>query len=785
MKEKYTVEYWAKEIGRTKEKNQRFFDDAKESQSVYDGLKKWDDVERRINVWKYIVQTLVPAYYSRPPKAECELRKYKGTGLAQFSALMVESFTQTGLDEFMDFDKLALESAMSFLLVGRSVLWVRYSSDIEETAQKFPLRHNAESGLYTYEDGKEYEGQDIIEEEGGQIFSFEKVQEKVGEKAIIEHVHHTDYFQGCARTRDEIEWKSRRAFMAREKVEAKFGKDAADGLKYNAFPDHDDVKRSRNDSSEYEGKAEIYEIWCEESGKVYYAQLDGEKKFLESQSAPISYQGFYPCETLDMGCTPSSTIPVSDYSFARDQIMLAEQLTTRIFGTLRAIRSNGVYDPALGSIIEELFVGDLMLKPAKHWPQSSSGNISFDGLIGMLPVGPYVEALQVLIQAREQALQQLYEMTKASDILRGQSEPEQTATAVKLKADFSSLGLKSRQIQFAEFMSAGISKFGELLCQQFSPERLLDMAGAEDLLTRMPQGVTVEQVMQFIKTTPGKNFRIQIASDALMALDERGEKEERINLLKSAGGYMQELVPLVQEYPMIAPLGLELLKYAIKSYKSGKELEPIIATTYQAITQAAQQKQAAQAQQPPDPAQIKAQTDLQIAQMEMQTKQMQAQMELKKASTTAQIEALKTQIDMRANQQTTALEVERLKLEHSKHQIDSMVRLQELDLRAQEIGSSIQTTEAEAAIKAQAEGVKQMLAAEKLEVEKYKAQLDGYEKLLEERRLALDQQMREKELAVSQMPPINIQVDASKPQKRTGRITRDDLGNATLTIDGD
>lgn len=171
--------------------------------------------------------------------------------------------------------------------------------------------------------------------------------------------------------------------------------------------------------------------------------------------------------------------------------------------------------------------------------------------------------------------------------------------------------------------------------------------------------------------------------------------------------------------------------------------------------------------------------------MEMQTKQMQAQMELKKAGTTAQIEALKTQIDMRANQQKTALEVERLKLEHSKHQIDSMVRLQELDLRAQEIGSSIQTTEAEAAIKAQAEGVKQMLAAEKLEVEKYKAQLDGYEKLLEERRLALDQQMREKELAVSQMPPINIQVDASKPQKRVGRITRDDLGNATLTVDSE
>lgn len=784
MKDKYTPEYWSKEIKRTKEKHDRFYNDAKESMSIYDAVYKWDDVERRINVWKYIVQTLVPAYYSRPPKVECELRKNKGTPLAQFSARFIESFTQTGLDEFMDFDALALESAMSVLLVGRSVLWVRYSSETEQTAQKFPLRHNAESGLYTYEDGKEYEGQDVIEEEG-QVFSFEQVEEKVGEEAFIEHVHYTDYFQSCARTQSEIEWKGRRAFMSREKVAAKFGKDAADSLKYNAYPDHDDIRRARTEDKEYEGKAEIFEIWCEESGKVYYVQLEGEKKFLESQSPPVKYQGFYPCETLDVGLTPSSTVPVSDYTFARDQIMLCEQLTTRIFGTLRAIRSNGVYDPALGPVIEELYRGDLMLKPAKSWPQSSNGNISFDSLLAMLPISPYVEALQVLFQSREQALTQLYEMTRASDILRGQSDPEQTATAVKLQTDWSSLGLKTRQIQFAKYMSGGISKFGELLCQRFDLARLLDMCGAEDLFSQMPQGVKIKQVIQFIRSTPGKNFRIQIASDSLMALDERGEKEERIKLLQSAGSFLQDLVPITQEYPAMAPLGLEMLKYAIKSYKAGKELEPIFVQTYQTIAQSAAQKEQAQQQTPPDPATVKAQTDLQIAQIEMQSKQMQAQVDLKKASDALQVEAIKAQIDMRAMQQKTAMETERLKLEHSKHQIDSVIRLQELDLRAQEIGSAIETKQAETLIEAQAGQVKQMFEAEKLEIEKYKAQLNGYESLLEERRLALDQQMREKELVASKMPPISIQVDASKPQKRTGKITRDELGNATLTIDGE
>lgn len=682
--DKWSGKYWATEITGATERHKDFLKNAEESIKVYNTKHKLDEqISKCLNCWWSVIQTLIPAYFSSTPQAEVSLRKYAGSTIYQIVSTVLERNVQYELDEKFDFEEVGLSAAIQFLLTGRAVLWARYEADLEDSISKIKGRR-IDSGLVDLE-GNPLEQDDeseVFENDESGIELQKPIKVKKDERALLEIVQYNDYLESDARVQSDIFWKSRRAFMTRDEVTDMFGKDLAKKLNYNSYPETTNTDKYK-DRNIYDGKAELREIHCIDTGKIYWVQANGDKSILESGDPQIKYEGFWPCESINSSLDPDSTIPVSDYVHAKDQIIEVERLTTRLHAVTLAIRTNFAYDATLGVTIEDLLKGDLKGIPIKSWPAYKSRGGLAAG-IEWMNIDPYIKALDVLNQARDESLGKLYEMLKCSELMRGTSDPRKTATASRNENAWSSLGLIVRQNQFASFIGKSIGKLGTIIAQQFSPDRILETAAFDDLVSPLipqqqdpnqpPQDPQVfiqqmsDQVNQILKNKDEMCYRISVSSDTMVALDAKQERADCVDLMQSAGGFFNQMQGLITEYPMLLPFAMGLQKNVMRHYKGGKELEALFMKAMQDVTQAAQQKQAQQAQTPPDPKMMEVQGRMQIAQIEEQGRQALAQAELQKIQAETHLEATKIAQDFIIEQgklklQANSIDVDLLKVQ--------------------------------------------------------------------------------------------------------------------------
>lgn len=746
--QKYSARYWAKEIATSESLcKKKFWKMAEESIKVYKGEHKIDDIERSLSVWWYCVNTVLPAYFSSTPKVEVNLKKRAGSTLYEVAATAIERNTQWCLDECMDFDQLGYETALQLLLTGRTVLWARYGAQIEEREEEFNLVLDKNTGDLVDANGKKYTGDTTkLEDRNGVYVGIAQGLEKESEEAVLDLVGYNDYLESDARNEREVTWKGRRAFISEEYATEMFGKNVANKLQYDSFPEA--LKKDRQETvSTHNGKAEIWEIHSEEAGKVFYIQPRGEKSILEVGDPPIKYKDFYPCEVMNASVVPESTLPVSDYTNAKDQILEVERLTTRIHANIQAVRTNYAYDATLEEL-EDLMAGDLKGIPIKNWPSYKKERGGLEGMLEQFPNDPYIKALAVLVQNREQALQQLYETLKISDLLRGASEPTKTATANRLESQWSSLGLIVRQNMFAKFMGRAIGKLGVVVSTQFSPEHLLDVGCVYELIEPLAQGnpdVGAElalQVVQIMRSDVERCYHLQIASDSMVALDERQDRQDGVDLMTSAGSFFQQMQGMIEQYPMLAPLSITLFKNVIRRYRGGKELEGDFIVALEQVGQLAQTKAEQAAQQPPDPKAQEVAARVQIAQMEGQTKIQSLQIE---AADTHQ----KNMVALREMQGRMAIEFAKNAREERAAAADAVNKQRELEIKALHEQINLISVNAETANNRQ---LAMMEAA--------RVKLEAIEKVLEGQRIANDH-------LHTQLAMVKDQAKHSEPTKKS------------------
>ena len=841
--QKYSPRWWKAQITQSESRRRKFIETSEESIRVYNAQKQvgiLNDAERRLNVWWYCINTLLPAYYSSTPRAEVNLRKRTGGLPYELGSVILERNTQFVMDTHFDFDKVGYNAALQFLLTGQSVLWARYAAKFETVMEEMAVIKDP-SGQLIDGSGRPYTGDtDILEEgEGNILMASMEVERKVREKALLDVIQYNDYNCSDARTEDEIEWQSRRAFLDRSQAEQLFGRDVADDLIYDSFPEVMKKDLARKEDK-FEGKAELHEIWCEATNKVYWLQKTGEKAIIESSEPPTKFEKFYPCSVIRQSADPDSVVPVSDYAHVRDQILEVERLTTRIHAVTQAIRTNFLYDAAMGPTVEQLFAGDLKGTPIINWP-SYKGRGGLQAGVEFYPVEPFVNALNVLQGARGAALQQLYETMKVSDLLRGTSEQYKSATANRLENQWSSLGLVVRQNMFSKFISDAISNLGTIIAEQFEPETILEIGDADALIEPtiyipppppappmpemgpegMPPGDTgmmppmapppppapdplqkidemKQQIIGLLRDNKKRSYRIQIATDSMIAIDQQQQQQDGAMLIQQAGQFFDQMRGLVDQYPPLLDFSISLFQNMIKRMKGGKELDGIFTKAMQQVGEIAKAKEeAAKQPPPPDPTTLEVQGRLQIAQVESQAKLQVMQMEMQDKATKNQLAYQDQQLKMQRDQLSAQLDIQ-------KQQTAEYYKQQELGLQQQEIQvkqSAVQVDMLKVqamsasdankqAIQQETNRMAQILEIQKLELEQMRMRLSESEKLMEERRLASEQQIERVRLqmdAIERTPsssimfqsekPVIIEREKKKARKRKGKIITDETGN--------
>ena len=630
----------------------------------------------KFNILWSNVQTLIPAVYAKLPKADVSRRFGDNDQIGRVAALLIERAVDYEIEHYPDFRATMRHAVEDRFLGGRGVAWVRYEPHVRAQSLDLP-----EDGLQLTEDTDDTESPRYDTEEakdayseGGQDVTAdpdEEIPEEIEyECAPTDYVHWKDFGHTVARTWEEVTAVWRWVYMNEDALIERFGKEKAATIPLDSAPE---PLSGHGNATKDATQAKICELWDKTSGKVYWISKNCDT-FIDERDDPLELEGFFPCASpLYATTTSDSLVPVPDFVLYQDQAQELDILSDRIDGLVKALRVRGVYDASQPALQRLLTEGDNnSLIPVDKWMAlSEKGGLK--GSIDLLPLDVLSNALAQCYRAREDIKAQIYEITGISDIIRGQTAASETATAQQIKGQYAGLRLRSMQEEVALFATGLIRLKAQVICRHFQPQSILEYAAAQQLNEADQQ--MIPQALELLKSQPLRNFRIEIASDSLVQIDESQNKQDRLEFIAAFGGFLREALPAAQAAPEIAPILIEILKFGTGAFKQARQIEGTLDAALERMKQAQKQKaQQPPAPPPPDPEMIKAQAAQQAEQMKIQASQQSDQMKLQ---ATMQIEQMKAQSAQQLEQMRLQAEAQTAQ---ARAQMDAQI--QQLQLQA-------------------------------------------------------------------------------------------------------
>ena len=616
----------------------------------------------KFNILWSNVQTLIPAVYARLPKADVSRRFGDNDQVGRVASLLIERALDYEIEHYSDFRSTMKHCVEDRFLGGRGTSWVRYEPHVQ--AIDMP-----EDGLEVTEDIDEPEA-------GNQALAGEESMEQIEyECAPVDYVHWKDFGHAVARTWEEVTAVWRWVYMTREALIERFGEEVGNKIPFDAGPD---TLKQYGQSTKEHTRAKICEYWDKETGKVYWFSKSM-PNIIDERDDPLELEGFFPCpKPLFATMTSDTLVPVPDFVLYQDQANELDILSARIDGLVKALRVRGVYDasqPALQRLMTEGENNALL--PVDTWLAfGEKGGLK--GAIDFLPIDMIAATLIQCYQARTEIKNQIYEITGLSDIIRGSSFASETATAQQIKGQYASIRLRSMQEDVALFATGLLRLKAQVICTKFQPETILMYAAADQLEPQDQQ--LVPQALALLKDKPLRNFRIEVAADSLVQLDEQQMKRDRAEFISALGAFLREALPLGTQAPELVPMIGETMKFMVASFKGARQLEGAID---QGINQIVNRP-------PPQPQQnpemLKMQADQQLQQAKMQAEgqleqaKMQANMQVEQAK--LQLEQAKAQREIEIEQMRAQMEAQKLDFERQKAEMEEQYNRWKTELDA-------------------------------------------------------------------------------------------------------
>ncbi len=606
--------------------------------------------QRKFSILWSNVQTLGPAIYARTPNAVVSRRFKDADPVGRQASEVLERAANFSLEEY-DFDYQMVQVRQDYLLPGRGTVWLRYVPTMKDVRLDI-------------EDGKDPTGADvdperIEEDEDGQFMTDEMVDY---EQVFCEHVAWDDFITNAAREWNEVRWVARRVFLTRDELIDRFGDRIGNAVPLDWLPKG--ASKDKSDSEDYFKKSQVYEIWDRTSKKAYWINKSFSEEPLDVRDDPLKLKDFFPCPRPVLATTgQDSMIPVPDYALYQDQAEELDELTAKMGFLIDALRMVGMYNAVNKVELARVFSpgNENKLIPIEGWTSFQEGG-GAKGAIEWVPIDMVIQTLQGCIETRRQVIEDIYQITGISDILRGDTDARETLGAQQIKAQWGSLRVRDRQREMARFARDVIRMKAEIIGEHFSLETLKAMTGVKmlddqaqkqqlqqqiqmqqqqaqtsgqpappipDDVTQLLGRPTWEEVMALIRDNAMRSFRVEIESDSTIEPDEQAQKASAVEFLTTIGTLISNAGPMVQMAPPLGKLVGEGVKFVTRRFRIGREMEETIDQVMDEISQmpAAPPPGSEADQSGTEIAQIDAQSEQIKAQAMLQGKQMDAQMQ--------------------------------------------------------------------------------------------------------------------------------------------------------------
>jgi hypothetical protein len=672
---------------------------------------------KRYNMLWSIINTTMPAVYGRPPKPIVMRRYTDPDQVARVASLMLERTLDFQLAAQSDFQAAIRHALQDRLLPGMGCVWVRYQKD--QTSPTDTIDNDYYARL-------------------------------AGNLAAVDFVYWEDFGFTSARVWEEVPLVWRVVYMTRDQLVERFGDKIGKAVPLDYTPArHNSMTDSTMETDEPRHKvfnqAKIYELWDKRNSKVSWLSLHY-PTLLDQKDDPMNFPGFFPCpRPMFATNTTGNLVPVPDYCMYQDQANEIDLITQRLYMLTIALKVVGVYDQTQEGIQRMLTEGvDNQLIPVDTWAAfAEKGGIK--GTVDFFPLEVVIEVVEKLYNIREQLIQDIYQITGLSDIIRGASNPNETLGAQKIKAQFASVRLNALQQDLARFVTETLQLMAHVVVSLFDNTTIVDQSAIMQspdgqtaiknaqaaIAQRMapppgqqpppmpqgpggqpggmlpppsplganvvpfptpeppgPQGV-IEQALQLLRKGKTLDYRIEVASDTMIQPDLDDERDQRNAFLTSITQFMQQAIPAAQQTPQLMPIIQALMMFGVRGFRSGREIEGIIESTFTEM-------QNSPAPPKPDPKQQALEAQGQLAQqkmqMDMQAKQQEGRRKMQESQAQMQMEMQKMQNEMQMQSQKLAAEVQAIR---EKAQADVEAILIKANVQA-EVARNQQAQQAEA-----------------------------------------------------------------------------------------
>lgn len=636
--ETYSAKWWLRQIERYEKTFDPWTQQGEKLLKLYAKQEKTQSsTERQFAMLYANTEVLKPSIYSRPPVPQVSRRFKDKDPIGRLAAELLERGSAYEIER-QGIDNIFRSVRDDLVLPGRGTVWVRYEAEIG--------------------DGETIEA----------------------ERVPIDYVNWRDFGHLPARTWDEVPALWRRVFYSRDEAKRAFGKEIANKLEY-IHKQTEKHTQSTSQEADAESKAVIYEIWCKTDRTQYIVAKEAPDFLRKPDKPPLDFENFWPCpKPVYSLVTTDNLIPTPDYKHYQDQAEEIDDLTKRIAKLTDALKLVGFYPAGAGdtsAAIEKALDPSVENKliPIESW--ATFAEHGGKNAIVWLPIKEVVDCLTACQALRAQLIQDVYQISGISDILRGATDPNETASAQQLKAQWGSVRIKDRQQAMANFCRDVVRLVCEVIAERFEPQRVMAMANMQlpsppepkpPMPGQMPQPdpamqqwqqekAKYDQAFQLLKDEKVRGFRIDIETDSTIQPDEDAEKQRVNEFLTAVGGFMQQAFPLVQAAPELMPMMSEIMLFTSRRYRAGRMLEDAIEQSMQAL-QGKMQQAAQQPKQDPEMEKVKMEGEAKKAELAMkqQAHQQDMQFEAQKNQQKLQLEQVKSQQAIQANQQKLAMQ---------------------------------------------------------------------------------------------------------------------------------
>lgn len=611
--QKYTRSWWSNQLIKDEKRlKDDWWTSADQIVKKYKSKKPADgDTTYLYNVFWANVGVLKAALFARPPKPMVSrIWADQGDNIARVAALILQRCLAY---DFIKNDspmteaiKLAVEDR---LIPGAGLIWLRYEVETEEVS------------VPGAGEGDEPVKMVLIKEE----------------EVPCDYVHWRDIIFPSARTANELWYVARKIYMPVEEFEKKFN--VKMGRSDGAASNDPDKVLPKNFAR---GKVCVNEIWCKKSNHVYWT-CNEKSDFFKSKEDFLKLDGFYPCPSLLMAThTTDDYLPRPDYTMMRDQYDEITELNTRITILEKALRVVGVYDKKnaeVQRILSESRENDMI--PVEKWAVlAEQGGLK--GVVDWFPIDVVAGVLEKLQEQFQMKLQQLFELSGISDIMRGTTNARETLGAQELKSQYSSVRLQYVQGEVSTFVRQALIVKSQIICQHCQPETIKKWSN----IMSTPDAQYADQAIGLLQSSEISEYKIDINEEGLALPDYNQEKQIRIEFLTTIGQFLSQAAPITTAIPEALPYLVQMIRWVAAGLRGSDEIQGVLD---QAIAQLQANPGIGKQQQ--KPAQ---ESKLPIEQMKQQGETQRAQMKL---GAEAQNTVMQAKIDAGLNKQSHDLQL--------------------------------------------------------------------------------------------------------------------------------